>query len=283
MAVGDGGGRVLVVDDDEGLARFIVEVLADAGHHAEAAASGAAARRRVEAGAFDVVVTDLRMPGESGLDLIAWLRRYDPRIAVLAITAFGSLETAVQAMRLGAADYIPKPFEPAALLLAIDKSLRAHAMRAEIERLRTEADDRYGFDALVVESEVMRELDALPAEEMRARAEALEAAADAPTVAPWMTAMAGYHALMRAALAIKRAGGDAAAVAAAREALRTAIGLELDDGDLAAIARPPRGRLGVYVFARLGASLGRPPEALWQAMFPTARADRFAPRAAVAA
>ena len=92
--VSAGAGRVLVVDDDEGLARFIVEVLSDAGHHAEAVPSAEAARRRVEATAFDVVVTDLRMPGESGLDLLAWLRRYDPRIAVLAITAYGSLETA---------------------------------------------------------------------------------------------------------------------------------------------------------------------------------------------
>jgi len=156
-----GVGRVLVVDDDEGLARFIVEVLTDAGHHAEAVSSAALARRRVEATGYDVVITDLRMPGESGLDLIAWLRRYDPRVAVLAVTAYGSLETAVQAMRLGAADYIPKPFEPAALLLAVDKSLRAGAMRTEIERLRVEADARYGFDAMVARSAVMRELIAL--------------------------------------------------------------------------------------------------------------------------
>ena len=156
--VSAGAGRVLVVDDDEGLARFIVEVLSDAGHHAAAVPSAEAARRRVEATAFDVVVTDLRMPGESGLDLLAWLRRYDPRIAVLAITAYGSLETAVQAMRLGAADYIPKPFEPSALLLSVDKSLRAHSMRSEIERLRSEADTRYGFDAMVARSAVMRDL-----------------------------------------------------------------------------------------------------------------------------
>ncbi len=153
-----GTGRVLVVDDDEGLARFIVEVLSDAGHEADAVPSAEVARRRIEATAYDVVVTDLRMPGESGLDLIAWLRRFDPRIAVLAITAFGSLETAVQAMRMGAADYIPKPFEPSALLLAVDKSLRAYAMRAEIERLRGEADDRYGFDTMVARSAVMRDL-----------------------------------------------------------------------------------------------------------------------------
>lgn len=128
----------------------------------------------------------------------------------------------------------------------------------------------------------LRELDALPAAEMEARAGALEAAAAGGVVEPWMTAMAGYHALMRAALGIRRGGGpggDPGAVRAAMEGLRESTGIALDGGDLAAIARPPRGRLGVWAFARLGAALGRPPEELWQAMFPTGRADRFAPRA----
>ena len=129
----------------------------------------------------------------------------------------------------------------------------------------------------------LRELDALPAAVMRARVEALEAAGDGAAVEPWMAAMAGYHALMRAALAIRRAGADAGAVRAASEALRDATGITLDARDLAAIARPPRGRLGVFVFGRLGAELGRCPDELWQAMFPTSRADRFAPRSEAAA
>ena len=105
-------------------------------------------------------------------------------------------------------------------------------------------------------------------------------------VEPWMTAMAGYHSLMRAALTIKRArgpGGDPSAVAAAVDALRAETGISLDARDLAAIARPPRGRLGVFVFARLGAAVGRQPEELWQAIIPTRRADRFAPCAEVGA
>ena len=125
----------------------------------------------------------------------------------------------------------------------------------------------------------LRELDSLSVEEMLARAGALEAVGLGAGVEPWMTAMAGYHALMRAALGIRRAGGAAEAVRAEVDALRAATGIALDDADLAAIAKPPRGRLGVFVFARLGAALGRPAEELWQAMFPTGRADRFTPRA----
>ena len=126
----------------------------------------------------------------------------------------------------------------------------------------------------------LRELDALPVEVMRARADALEAAhGSGADLAPWMTAMAGYHALMRATLTIKRAygpGGDTGAVPGAVDALHAETGIALEAHDLAAIARPPRGRLGVFVFARLGAALGRPADELWQEMFPTGRADRFA-------
>ncbi len=129
----------------------------------------------------------------------------------------------------------------------------------------------------------LRELDSLGVAEMGTRAEALEAVAVGGPVAPWMTAMAGYHALMRAALGVKRAGSDPNAVRAALDALHGSTGITLDAKDLAAIARPPRGRLGVFVFARLGEALGRPPEELWQEMFPTGRADRFAPRAEVSA
>jgi DNA-binding NtrC family response regulator len=150
--------RTLIVDDDDGLARFVAEVLTDAGHEVETAADTASGRAAIEREGFDLLITDLRMPGGSGLDLIPWARAYDPRIAVIAITAFGSLETAVQAVRLGASDYIPKPFEADALLLAVDKALREHSLRAEVARLRDAVDARFGFDAVVARSQVMRDV-----------------------------------------------------------------------------------------------------------------------------
>jgi DNA-binding NtrC family response regulator len=151
-------GRLLVVDDDNALARFVAEVLTDHGHIVSTVPSVAAARQAIEADDWDVVITDLRMPGESGLELIRWVKSYDPRISVLAITAFGSIETAVQAVRLGAADYIPKPFEPDALLLSVSKALREHSLRSEINALRSEVQSRFGFGAIIAKSAAMREV-----------------------------------------------------------------------------------------------------------------------------
>jgi DNA-binding NtrC family response regulator len=150
--------RILVVDDDDALARFVAEILSDQGYFVKTAPSAESARAMLESDDWDVVVTDLRMPGESGLELISWVKAYDPRIAVLAITAFGSIETAVQAVRLGASDYIPKPFEPAVLLLAVDKALREHTLRAELSALRTEVQARFGFGAIIAKSAVLREV-----------------------------------------------------------------------------------------------------------------------------
>jgi DNA-binding NtrC family response regulator len=150
--------RVLVVDDDSSLGRFIVEILIDAHHDPTLVESGAEAMQRVEKESWDLVITDLRMPGMSGLELIAGLKNYDPRIAVLAITAYGSIETAVQAIRAGAADYITKPFEPDALLLAVDKCLHERRLQLEVARLRHEVDRRYGFDGVIARSVVMQEV-----------------------------------------------------------------------------------------------------------------------------
>lgn len=150
--------KILVVDDDDALARFIVEVLTDAGHHALAVASGAEALLRIEANPPDLVITDLRMPDMSGLELIAAMRAYDPRIVVLAITAFGSIETAVRSIRTGAADYVTKPFEPDELLLAVDKCLRERRMQVELVRLRNEVERREGFGAVIARSAVMQQV-----------------------------------------------------------------------------------------------------------------------------
>ena len=152
--------RVLVVDDDERLAGFMAEILLDAKHVVDCVSNPHDAVRRLEAESYDLVVTDLRMPKMSGIELIQWTKRYDPRIAVLAVTAYGSIETAVQAVRAGAADYVTKPFEPDALLLAVDKCLRERELRVEIARLRHEGD-RVGFEEVIGNSAVMRERIAL--------------------------------------------------------------------------------------------------------------------------
>ena len=124
--------RVLVVDDDPGMREGMAMSLKRAGFVTEQARSGEDALRMTRPGAFDAVVTDLRMTGMDGLQLTARLKALDTGLPVLLVTAFGSLDTAREAMRLGAFDYLSKPFSPEELVQAVRKSIRSD------ERLRAE-------------------------------------------------------------------------------------------------------------------------------------------------
>ncbi|MFN7957341.1 MAG: sigma-54 dependent transcriptional regulator [Holophagaceae bacterium] len=124
--------RVLVVDDDPGMRDGMAMSLKRAGFFAEQARGGEEALRMVRPGAFDAVVTDLRMPGMDGLQLTARLKAVDPTLPVLLITAFGSLESAREAMRLGAFDFLSKPFSPEELTAALHKALKSEGhLKAE--------------------------------------------------------------------------------------------------------------------------------------------------------
>src|SRR5262249_60936322 len=101
--------RVLIVDDEANARTALAELLRDEGYAVETAADGFKALPKLEEFAPDVVVTDLKMPGLSGLELMDKLRERDPSCITIVMTAFGAIETAVQAMRQGAADYLTKP------------------------------------------------------------------------------------------------------------------------------------------------------------------------------
>jgi len=117
--------RVLVVDDDPGMRDGMALTLKRAGFVTEQAKSGEEALRMTRPGAFDAVVTDLRMIGMDGLQLTARLKALDPSLPVLLVTAFGSLDTAREAMRLGAFDYLSKPFSPDELVSAVRKAIQS--------------------------------------------------------------------------------------------------------------------------------------------------------------
>ena len=124
--------RVLVVDDDPGMRDGMAMSLKRSGFFAEQARGGEEALRMVRPGAYDAVVTDLRMPGMDGLQLTARLKAVDPGLPVLLITAFGSLESAREAMRLGAFDFLSKPFSPEELTIALNKALKSEGhLKAE--------------------------------------------------------------------------------------------------------------------------------------------------------
>ncbi len=150
--------RTLVVDDDVDLAAFVVELLGSRGHDATAVHDARAAMEAIERAPPDLLVTDVCMEGIDGLQLIEWARRHDPRIAVIAVTAFGNVETAVRAVRVGAYEFVTKPFEPQALRLAVERTLEHAALRDEVSRLRTELGERLGVAGVVGRSRALAEI-----------------------------------------------------------------------------------------------------------------------------
>jgi DNA-binding NtrC family response regulator len=105
-------GRVLVVDDETNIREALAKILERAGHRVSAAESGEAALSLLHDGAFDVVVTDLKMLGAGGMDVLRSAKQQQPDAEVIVITAFGTIESAVEAMKLGAYDYLAKPIDP---------------------------------------------------------------------------------------------------------------------------------------------------------------------------
>jgi DNA-binding NtrC family response regulator len=134
--------RILLVDDEQVMRSFLEKALARGGHEVTSAASAEEARDAFAPRRFDMVLTDLKMPGDSGLDLLTDLRQRDPSTPVVIMTAFGSIQTAVEAVKQGAADFLTKPLELSHLQLVVERTLASRKAQAEIERLRPLADDR---------------------------------------------------------------------------------------------------------------------------------------------
>jgi DNA-binding NtrC family response regulator len=147
---------VLVVEDDDAMRDLLVEELSDAGFSVLEASSGRQGIERVRAGAIDLVITDLRMPELDGFDLIRDIRATDAPPHIVMITAFGSIETAIKAVKLGAYDYITKPFEIEELILVSDKALKERRLVRRVERLQREVEGRYRFDSIIGPSEAMQ-------------------------------------------------------------------------------------------------------------------------------
>ncbi|MFO0567405.1 MAG: sigma-54 dependent transcriptional regulator [Polyangiaceae bacterium] len=151
-------GNVLIVDDDESLCTLLAEGLSLQGFTPSWVTSAAAALARAEAEDFDVLVTDLNMRGMSGIELCERLAVLRPDLPTVVITAFGSLDTAVAAIRAGAYDFVTKPFDVEAVAIALDRAVRHHALKVEVRRLRRAVDPSQSFHDLLGQSASMREL-----------------------------------------------------------------------------------------------------------------------------
>lgn len=134
--------RILVVEDDDDQRRLLSELLAAEGHLVAAASSVEAATVELARSPVDLVISDWRLAGRDGMALLADIRAEHPTTGFIMATAYGTISHAVEAVRAGADDYLPKPFERAALLLAVERTLRARRLENENRRLAAEVGDR---------------------------------------------------------------------------------------------------------------------------------------------
>jgi two-component system, NtrC family, response regulator AtoC len=146
------GARILLVEDEANMARTLTKNLERAGHTVEHAAHGQAAITRLEQRPFDMVVTDLKMPVMDGMQLLHALHERDLPPAVVVLTGYGTIESAVEAMKLGAADYLIKDARPQEILLTVERVLKVDALRRENARLREEVGRLRGVGELIGES-----------------------------------------------------------------------------------------------------------------------------------
>src|SRR5215472_2376475 len=130
--------EVLLIDDDPGLRRSIRLALETMGHRVVEARDGAQALELLGRGMFSVAFLDLRLAQEQGLDLLPELLRLAPGLDVIVVTAYATIETAVEAMRRGAFDYLPKPFTPDQLRLVLERAARARRLQSHIRDLEAQ-------------------------------------------------------------------------------------------------------------------------------------------------
>lgn len=149
-------GTVLVVDDDVEMRELMRDILSERGHHVTTAESGQEALTQLAEGDYAVVLTDLRMKGMEGLELLAEIARAHPDVGVILMTAFGSVETAVEAMKHGASDYLTKPIKSEELIRVVERVVRETVLRREVGRLRREVHKEYSFHQILGKSKPMQ-------------------------------------------------------------------------------------------------------------------------------
>ena len=148
--------RILIVEDEEKLRRVIELQLVSAGYDVDKAATAEDGLKIADRA--DLVLTDLKLPGMDGLQFLALIRRQNARVPVIMMTAFGSIETAIEAMKAGAADFLLKPFSLDHLVQVIGKALEVRDLRDENRKLKAELGRRYEFDNIIGRSPAMQEI-----------------------------------------------------------------------------------------------------------------------------
>ena len=157
MAKGN-GIRILIVDDQRNMRTTLGILLRGAGYTTDEAADGETALQKIGQESYDLVLTDLRMGRIDGLDVLRRVREASPTTEVVVMTAYGTVESAVAAMRLGAYDYLQKPFSEDELLVKVAKAFERKRLSGEVSLLTQEFRERYKFENIIVRSQAIRDV-----------------------------------------------------------------------------------------------------------------------------
>jgi two-component system response regulator HydG len=151
-------GHILVVDDEPSMRTTLSILLKKEGYQVSQAGDGTEALKMLEQGQYDMVITDLKMEGIDGVELLRQVKAADPHTEVLIFTAYGTVTSAVEAMKLGAYDYIGKPFDEEELLLKVSRALERKALVREVQDLRAELKGQQGRGEIIATSKEMKEV-----------------------------------------------------------------------------------------------------------------------------
>jgi two-component system response regulator HydG len=148
--------KILVVDDQRNMRTTLAIMLRGAGYEVDEADSGEKGAELGGSGAYDLVITDLRMGGASGIEVLREVKKSYALTEVIVMTAYGTIESAVEAMRLGAHDYLQKPFTEHELLMKVDRALAKRRLAGQVQLLTGEFKERYKFENIIGRSEAVR-------------------------------------------------------------------------------------------------------------------------------
>ncbi len=150
--------NVLLIDDEQSLLDLLLVVFKREGYGVKTALSAAAAYEILDKADIDLVVTDIKMPGTDGMDVLRWMREKHPDVPVIMITAYGSISQAVEALKFGALDYVVKPFDVEELKIIVSRGLAERRLKQENILLKRDLKERYSFENMIGKSRSMQEI-----------------------------------------------------------------------------------------------------------------------------
>ncbi len=153
--------KILIVDDEQPIRQTLSFTLRRQNYDVDQASNRREALERLESNNYDLILLDMRLNGDSGMDLLRYIKKMYPQTEVMMITAFGTVATAVEAMKLGACDYITKPFNRDELLHRVKNVLRTKQLESEVKVLRQEFEEKYGLNNIVGQSKELMKVLAL--------------------------------------------------------------------------------------------------------------------------